>query len=344
MILISAAGSGGTNELIKDFKHSFIGITNNIYKLFSSVIDQNYLVPSASDEENYINHINDIIKKHNITLFIPNSDIEALVASKNIDKIQTKVFLPSYKTIKTTFDKWKLYKTAKKSNIKMAKTIHIKSKKNIKQAFKKLHQPPLWCRIKSGSGSRHTSKVYSYKDAKNYINHTMLAYNIEMKEFLISEYLPGNDIAVMSIWKNGDIKLCKMAKRTQYFKNAGESPPSVIESFYDKSIEKFIIDAIKKLDTDANGLFNIDIKCFKDATPAITEINAGRFYYNMTLFNYGKINAFEIFLKLAFNEEIEFYTDDPKAIFIRDQDNTPVIISKDEFQKTKNLYEQKGIL
>jgi len=338
MILISAAGSGGTNRLVENNKNEFIGITNDNYKLFTSVLDINIQVPHATNEETYILEVNKIIKKYNIELFIPNSDLEVYIVAKYIDKIKTKTFIPNFEFVNLTFDKWSFHQRLQELNITSALTFNINSDDDIEQAFSKINQKTLWCRTRSGSGSKHTSKVVSVEDAKAYINHCCSVYNLQKNEFLISEFLSGFDMAVMTIWKNGKIKMCKMAKRVRYNGAPGESAPNVIESFYDKKVEDFVIDAINKLNLNANGILDIDIKCYEDGTLAITEINAGRFYYNMQLFNYGKVNALKCFMDTARNKDIGFLHDDPEIIFIREQDNRPTIITKEEFNMYKENY------
>lgn len=333
MILISAAGSGGTNRLVEPVKEKFIGITADKYKLFSSVLKINILTPNAKDEINYIKKLNEIIQTYTITLFIPNSDIEVYVCTKYINEIKTKTFLPNFDLVDLTFDKWKLHQRLQELNIPSALTFNIQSDKDIVTAFNSIKKTPLWCRTRRGSGSKNTSKVINIEDARSYIKHCNTVYKIPIDEFLISEYLAGEDMAVMTIWKDNDIKMCKMAKRVRYSGEAGESAPNVIESFYDSHIEKFIINAIKKLKLNPHGILNIDIKCYEDGTPAITEINAGRFYYNMQLFNYGTINALQVFLELVNNKAMEFVYDDPEIIFIREQDNEPHIITKKHFNR-----------
>jgi len=337
MILISAAGSGGTNRLVENCKEKFLGVTADKYKLFCSILKINILTPHANDEVNYIKKINEIITTYKVTLFIPNSDLEVHVVSKNINKIKTKTFIPNFDLVDLTFDKWSFHQKLKELNIASAHTFNIKDNTDITTAFEELKQAPLWCRTRSGSGSKHTSKVMSVSDATSYIEHCCAVYNLPKSEFLISEYLAGEDIAVMTIWKNGEIKMCKMAKRVRYSGEAGESAPNVIESFYDKNVEEFVIDSISKLNLKPNGILNVDIKCYKDATLAITEINAGRFYYNMQLFNYGKVNALECFLNVANNKDNEFLFDDPEIIFIREQDNQPSIITKKEFNNIDTI-------
>jgi len=339
MILLSAAGSGGTNGLIeymdKERLKDFIGITNDKFKIFSSTIKA-YLSPNATDEKSYIDFVNKMIKKFDIKLFIPNSDIEVYVVSKNIKNLNTKLFLPPFEIVELSFDKLLFHKTCEKLNINTPKTFHIRSKDDIKEAFLKINEPILWCRIKKGSGSKHTSKVINEDDAWRFIKHSIDVYDLKIEDFIIHPFLKGDDLAVMSIWKDNKIKMLKMAKRTRYYLYPGESPPNVLVSFYDEKIEKFIIYALEKLANHfkikLNGVVNLDIKCDLNNTPYITEINAGRFYYNMQLFNSSK-NAFEIFLDNAFGKDTGFIKEDPKVIFIREQDNRPTVIKKEIFFK-----------
>ncbi len=330
MILISAAGSGGTNRMVEGVKEEgFVGITNDRYKYFASILKKNYLVADASDEDAYIDAINSIVKRESVTLFIPNSDREVYVAAKNKERIAARTFLSDFDFVDLCFDKLTTHRAMERNGIASAKTFHIKSDEDIEKAFATIKQRPLWCRVRLGSGSKHTSKVLDVADAKCFIERSCTLYGLEKEDFLISEYLGGDDIAVMTLWKEGEAKMCKMAKRVSYDGYPGEAPPNIIESFYDKEVEKFVISSIRKLAASPNGVINVDIKCYEDGALAITEINPGRFYYNMSLFNYGKINAFALFLDLARGRECGFLYDDPEVVFIREQDNPPKVIRKE---------------
>ena len=329
MILISAAGSGGTNRMVEGVgKERFVGMTNDRYKYFASVLEKNYLAPDASNEEAYIKRLNEIVQKERIELFIPNSDKEVYVAAKNKERIAARCFLPDFEFVELCFDKLTTHKAMERLGIASAKTFHIRSLEDIEKAFESIVQRPLWCRVRLGSGSKHTSKVLDAEDAKCFIERSCSLYGLRMEDFLISEYLGGEDMAVMTLWRDGEMKMCKMAKRISYDGYPGEAPPNIIESFYDEEVEAFVCASIKKLASHPNGVVNVDIKCYEDGALAITEINPGRFYYNMPLFNYGKINAFALFLDLADGKDSEFCRDDPEVIFIREQDNRPKVIPK----------------
>jgi len=328
MMMISAAGSGGTNGLINGMEDQFIGIGADCYKLAASRLARNYLAPHASDKTAYLRFVEKLIEKFGIRLFIPNSDLEVFTIATS-EKFDTfPVCLPDRELIIASFDKWSFFLAAKEAGVRVANTYRIMDRADIEEAFERLQGRPLWCRAKSGSGSRYTARVFNVEEAESYIRHTTNVNGLEVGEFLLCEYLPGEDIAVMTLWDNGAPRMCKMAKRTKYSRNAGESPPTVLESFFDKTIERFVLESIKKLSERPHGVINADIKCDDAGIPVMTEINPGRFYYNMQLFNSGRYPAFPIFLDIAFGRSSGYVTEDPGVVFVREQDNAPVVVSR----------------
>ncbi|MEZ4952715.1 MAG: hypothetical protein R2825_03975 [Saprospiraceae bacterium] len=337
-ILITAAGSGGTNALLNtlhDDSYQFVGTNIDRFKAACSVTKRSYLVPRATDEEDYIETINKIIAIEKPALLIPNSDIEAEILAKHRDRIKTRTFLPSYEVIVLCQDKFKMYEYCRKKKVHVAKTISLKKMSDLDTLPEHFSGFPLWARIRTGAGSKHTSKIFSVEHAKQFISHKTTAYKIKISDFTISEYLPGNDYAVMTLWKEGELVLIKMAHRAQYFGQQGESPPSVIKCTYSQKIVDFAIDAVKKFNPGANGVYNLDIKIDKNNNIALTEVNIGRFYYNMPIFNLtGKHNAFQVFLKCALGKEHGYGLNDwEEKIFIREMDNRPYIFTEEEINQ-----------
>ncbi len=110
-ILITAAGGGGTNGILKSYDKSeftFIGVNSNFYKAAaSSETAITYHIANATDESKYVSHLNQIIEKHNIDFIIPNSDLEVEVISKNQSILTAPSFVPSYDEIVISNDKLK---------------------------------------------------------------------------------------------------------------------------------------------------------------------------------------------------------------------------------------------
>jgi carbamoylphosphate synthase large subunit len=340
-VLITAAGGGGTNNMIatlNDDHYVFFGTNIDRFKAACSQTERTYLVPRAVEEEAYISAINQVIEKENIDLVVPNSDIEVEVLAKNREKIKSRLFLPSYEAIRICQDKMLMHDFCLENNIHVARAIPVHNMDDLEGLEEKLGPFPLWCRIRSGSGSKHTSKVYSVEDARHFIQHAITAYHVELSEFIISELLPGEDYLVMTTWQDGKLILSKMAHRMHYFKKQGESPPYVIKTYFDQELLDFAIETAHKFQKHPHGNYNFDLKRDTEGRLALTEINPGRFYYNMPMFNLSKpYNAFQIFLKSAFNE-LDPTMDYPllkneEKYFIRDMDNWPSVLTPNEIEE-----------
>ena len=346
-ILISGIGSGGTNCLLDTLSdkadYYFVGINSNKHRVACSPLKEAYLVPPAHNEVEYVEALNKIIVKHKINLFIPNSDIEVEITAKHRQDINCETFLPSYRCIRLSQDKMEMHDFCIKHNIPVANAVAFNSIEDIKKIDTKFPSYPLWCRIKSGAGSKFTSKIYSAKHAQEFIEHIMITNDVELEQFIISELLPGNDYLIMTTWNKGELIQCKMAHRLSYFGKQGQSAPYLIKSFFDEELLEFAIRTAKKFQKSPNGNFNFDIKLDSNNKITLTEINPGRFYYNMSLFNStSNFNSFRTFLETAFGtidkSKLPLIGKEEKY-FVRDQDLTPFVLTEQELNTFQSASE-----
>lgn len=339
-VLVTAAGGGGTNTMIatlNDDAYSFIGTNIDSYKAACSISGKTYLVPRAVEEEAYISALNQIIQKEGVELVVPNSDIEVEILAKHKEKVQAKLFLPSYQAVRLCQDKLLMHDFCRANDIHVAKAVPVNRLEDLDDLEEKLGPFPLWCRIRSGSGSKYTSKIYSVEDARCFIQHATTAYPVDISEFMVSELLPGEDYLIMTTWKDGKLILAKMAHRMHYFKQQGESAPYVIHTYFDQELLDFALETARKFQEKPNGNYNFDLKRDAGGRLALTEINPGRFYYNMPMFNLSKPhNAFQVFLKTAFDEldrELDYpLLENEEKYFVRDMDNWPSVLSPEEIE------------
>ena len=85
-------------------------------------------------------------------------------------------------------------------------------------------------------------------------------------------------------------------------------------------------------------MFCVDLKEADDGTPYITEINIGRFFTISPVFNnVGKFNMAELFVNLAFGDEVNVpidqkYSDIGHAdnYLVREFDSDPLVISSEQ--------------
>lgn len=353
-ILITGAGGGGSNNLIKSIRQSgyncFI-IGTNVDKFFlrKSIADKNYLLPRAT-EENYIPKLQKLIKKEEIELVIPNNDTEVRVVSDNREKLDCRTFLPDKDVIKICQDKYLMYKKMRKKGINLAKTIEIKDLDDVDRAFAELQREEevLWCRLRRGSGSMGSLPVKTPEQAKCWIKYWEDMRGFKRSDFIISEYLPGRDFHFHCLWKDGEVVIGKTLERLSYIfarnmPSNTSSSPQVGKLVYEKEVVELCLDAIEAIDNNPNGSYGVDVKGNKKGEYCITEINIGRFPMITNAFNFvGKYNMAEIYLKLAFDEPVEIesrakFADVGKDMYlIRELDTLPEIFSKEEIERNIN--------
>lgn len=348
IILITGAGGGGSNNLIRDLRKvnkdiKIIGSNTDKYQVAKSIADATYVLPLATNTEIYIEKLNLLIIKEKIDLIIPNNDREVKTISDNRKDINTKIFLPTQSVVNLCQDKWKFYKFLNLHNIPMAKTYTVNKLNDLEDIFKKLSFSDIkWVRLKHGSGSKGATKVKSIEQAKFWIEYWHTMRDIPINEFTVSEFLPGRDLAVQSTWKDGKLMLMKIAERLSYY--GGDARPSGMSSTPQLAVtlfDKEVLELCKKvayiLQEKPNGNFNFDLKQNKQGAFCLTEVNIGRFCMITPIFDLsGKYSMIETYIKLAFNEQVdieEAYDIEEGIYLIRELDTEPLILSKKDVEK-----------
>ena len=94
-ILITSMGGSGSLNIVDSLRllpnaddHHVVGTHFNPYELAKSDLEDLYIVPKAADEAAFMDRHVEIIKKHEIDVLIANSDIEAAVFTRNLDRVE----------------------------------------------------------------------------------------------------------------------------------------------------------------------------------------------------------------------------------------------------------------
>jgi len=82
---------------------------------------------------------------------------------------------------------------------------------------------PVWCRVRSGSGSMGALPVKRPEQARSWIAYWNEMRGVPAASFILSEYLPGRDFSCQGVWKDGTLILVKTAERLSYF-GGGNNP------------------------------------------------------------------------------------------------------------------------
>ncbi|MFC2175118.1 hypothetical protein ACFLQ2_04625 [archaeon] len=350
-MILCGAGGGGGNNLIRSIRKSgypitIIGTNMDPYALAKSTADKNYLMPSGKDPS-YVDKVNRIIEREGADLITPNNDTEVGVISENREKINCKTFLPSKEAVRACQDKLEFYNHCKKNGIPVAEARLVSDLDEVEKHFEELPGDKLWCKLRQCSGSQGSLPVNSPEQVKFWVEYWEKMRNIQKRQFLLLEYLPGRDFAFQSVWKDGELVIAKCCERKSYFfarnmPSNTSSTPQLAKMTKDQRVYDICVKAIKSLDPKPHGNFCCDLKENINGDPCMTEINIGRFFMITNIFDLtGKYNTAEMHLRSAFGDplpEMDPYGDIDESVYmIRDLDTEPTIVTKEQLE---NSYEK----
>lgn len=351
-LLILSAGSGPSNNLIRSLRvgdRSLViaGCHADPFVLRKSLADRNYLTPPPSEPE-FSSALRRIIDAERIDLLIPNSEADVATASGLRDSLPGRTFLPRKEVIELCQDKYALTMFLKRSGLPVPLTYPVTAVRDIQRLFRRLgRRSPLWCRIRRGSGSIGAIPVQTPGQARGWIRYWEEMREVPKGSFTLSEYLPGRDFCVQSLWKDGRLVLAKMHERLSYH-IAGSSASGVsstaalAKTILIPRVARICAKAVRAIDPNASGVFFVDLKENDRGTPCITEINAGRFANVSTIHDLaGKYNMAAAYVRLALRERVDLhekYEPAGDCYVMRDLDAPPLICrARDLFAGMKDV-------
>jgi carbamoylphosphate synthase large subunit len=343
-LLVLKAGAGASNNLIRGLKAGdpslFIaGCHHDRFILKKSPADRNYLIPASSDE-GLREALCRIIEDERIELLIPNSEADVTTISDLRERLPCRTFLPDKAVVELCQDKYRLTAFLRRKGIPVPLTYPVTSLRTVPRLFRRMApRPVLWCRLRKGTGSLGAIPVKSPDHVQSWIKYWQEMCDIPPGSFTLSEYLPGRDFCVQSLWSKGKLVMTKMHERLSYYV-AGGGPSSVsstaafAKTVYEPSVIRMSTRAIRALDRKASGVFFLDVKENDEGKPCITEINAGRFANVPTIHDQtGKPNMALAYVRLALGDRVEpanarDFTEE--YYVLRDLDTVPAVFQMSE--------------
>lgn len=343
-VLILRAGSGPSNSLIRSLQSGapslrIVGCHDDRFVLKKSLARRNYLVPAAAQCD-FPRALRTIIKAEGIDVLVPASDTDVLRIATLRANLPCRTFLPRTSVIERCQDKYALTQFLRRRGIPAPLTYLVTSLDRIEALFKRLApRSPLWCRARRGSGSFGAMPVTNPAQARSWIKYFQDMRGVPPGSFTLSEYLPGRDFCVQSLWRNGRLVLAKMAERLAYIDNGGPSGVSSMASLAKTAFEPAAIEAsaraIRALDPGASGAFFADIKENAQGEPCITEINAGRFASMTNLHDLaGRHNMTATYVRLAMGRPVNIpkpYDYAAGFFILRSVDTPPAVFNAVQF-------------
>jgi len=341
-LLLLRSGSGPSASLLRSLRAGdlpcyVVGCHDDRFVLKKSFADRNFLVP-ASPQRGRLRALRRIVETERIELVIPTTDEDVLAIASMRKQLPVRVFLPRTAVIERCQDKYLLADFLRRRQIPAPLTHAISSLAQINSVFSRL--PPsamLWCRVRKGSGSFAAIPVKRPDQARAWIEYWHEMRGIPVRSFTLSEYLPGRDFCVQSLWRNGQLVLAKMAERITYIDTGSPSGVSSMASLAKTAFEPAALrtcaKAIRALDPKASGAFFIDMKENARGVACITEINAGRFASMTNLHDLaGLYNMSSLYVRLGLGERVKLpspydFADDHYVV--RSVDTIPVVFQAD---------------
>jgi carbamoyl-phosphate synthase large subunit len=311
-LLLGAGGVAGINFVTSirhvDVATPIIAMDTNRYhlKMVSHLVDACYL-QTHTNREQRIEEINRLIDKHNIEFVHAQPDPEVLFLSENRDSINAKTFLPDKEAIKTCQDKRATAQRWNKAEVRTAWHYNISNEDSPTDLPENLEYP-CWIRATRGAGGRGSTLATNSDTAYHWIKYWR-SRGVSW-EFIAEEYLPGRNIAVQTLWYDGDLITTVARERLEYiYPHAAPSgitgSSSVTRTIDDGlNLEWAAAKAVRAIDKHPHGAYGVDFKGDSNDQMQPTEINAGRFFTMSMLTSRVGNNMPYMFLRLAAGQEI----------------------------------------
>lgn len=345
-ILVTGAGGSPSVNFTRSLRKSnnkyyIVGTDADKYYLQRAEVDSRYMAPLAKDPQ-YIDYLNYIIEKENIEFVHAQNDTEVMFLSENREKIKAKTFFPKKETVRILQDKFESFKIWEKAGLKVPKTILINRETDLQELLDSLGGS-MWIRAITGAGGRGSLPAHDVATAKNWLDFHEKNGSYD-GNFTASELLEPETVTWMSVWKDGELVVAQGRKRL-YWELAKISPSGVTGAtgtgltYSDPELDAIAEKAVRSIDSKPDGLFGVDMAYDKNGVPNPTEINIGRFFTTHQFFTDAGLNMPEIFVKLAYDEEVPELSKVKNPlpdglVWIRGMDFEPVLSDEKTVQKS----------
>jgi biotin carboxylase len=345
ILITGAGGPAGINFVaslqIAPEKMFTVGTEANEYFIHLATTNKKYTVPKATSPE-YIDKLNEIIRREHVEFLHAQPDIEVEVISENREKLETNMFLPSKRAVRTCQNKLAAMKVWNESDVPVARFKELRRESDVDKAFEEFGSP-IWIRATHGAGGAGSTPAENRQTATSWINYWK-ARNVDWK-FIAQEHLPGRNTAFHSLWKDGELVTSMARERLEYIyphlaPSGITGTPAVQKTIHDETINKAGLRAVEAIDAKFNGIACVDLKENRDGVPCVTEINAGRMFTTSFFFSYASkilrkdyyANIPYVYVKLAFKEKtpnIPKYDLLPKSLYWIRHVDAPARLVKD---------------
>jgi len=349
-VLIPGSGGPGavnmTRSLLQAPEEVFlVGCDASEYYLHLSLTHEKALIPRASAEDDYIAAISELVRRFDLNFICPNSSVEMMVLTRRKDDLPAPLFVPDIGTQEIAASKWLTWTRWHDAGIPLPRTVLIERREDIHKAFDEIDTRPIWFR---GAGIPGKGVGMAALPCRKPIEaEGWIEFHDGYGQFIASEYLPGDNLTFMGLYKDGKLMTSQGRKRIKYViphvsPSGITGAPAVCHTVHRRDINELGNKAILAVDPKFNGVAFIDFKGASDGRILPTEINAGRFGTTHHFYTVAGRNNPYYLLKMAFDEDLPadlpVYDALPADLYwIRTLDCGPVLLTKEELGKYADL-------
>lgn len=319
-----------------------IGVDSNKYApgLYNKeLFDKTYLIPHSSSD-NYWSVLESIISKEHIdySFVVPELEVLKWSSKMKTGRIPCDSLLPDYDVAKVLYDKYEMHHRLIRSNL-VPGTIKVESTE-IEKNIGNFPKNTFWVRAGFGAGAIGSFKINKMDDLKAWIK-----INPHIKDFIVSEYLPGRNYACKILFYEGKAIRASCAQRIDYL--MAHVAPSGISGMCSRGKlinKREIVDtSIKALKIvfdgcgqEPHGMFTVDYREDECGNPKITEINIRHVSFTLAFALCGA-NFAEDSLRLYLNDSsfdrvFKIYEFDDDYTFIRGVDAQIQVLKDSEIK------------
>jgi len=342
-ILVTGAGGSPAANFTRSLRLSgeafyLIGVDSDKYCLQRAETDERHLVPSCS-EPDYLDVLNEIIRRSNADLLYSQPDAEIKVLSRERERIACRTFLPSKESVRILQNKFSSYERWQAAGLRVPKTVMINREQDLESCFKK-YGPRIWLREIEGAFGKGALPTSDIKQAKGWLD-----FHNGWGRFCGAECLEPQSVTWQSIWKNGDLVVAQ-SRRRLYWEFANRAPSGVTGltgtgvTMADQEFDELALKAIAAIDSKPHGIWSVDMTLDHDGVPNPTEINIGRFFTTHFFFSKAGLNMPLIFVKIAFDEPIPNLPGKVNPLpvglaWIRGMDFKPILTTEEKIDESE---------
>jgi len=348
-ILVTGAGGNAAQSFIESLRLGeevrIVGVDVAPYHLQCADVDARYIVPKCSDPS-YLDELRTIIENENVDLVHAQPDVEVEFISEHRDEIPATTFLPPHEAVLLCHDKLKTSKRLASYDIPHPRSYLVERVEDIPWILRQFHTEKAWCRAIRGAGSRAALPVSTKRQAEEWIHYWRANRELESKDFMLCEFLPGREYAFQSLWYEGELVTSMARERMEYMfgnimPSGQSSSPSVAKTVHDDMVNETAVRAILASGGAPHGIYCVDLKENGGGIPCVTEINIGRFFTTSNFFSHAGCNMPYIYTGLALGEArdgAKQYNAVPKDLYwIRGVDRKPQMFTEETWKKKEAI-------